>query len=96
MIIRLCPKSQQEHEKAFVFIKIKKDNSEKNSCPLIRKTLNSYFKMLLKINSFAGMSKEVFWKDFYDTFEVTQALICKAFFYVCFRTTQKLTAKAMF
>ena len=75
MTIRLCPKSQQEHEKAFVLIKIKKDNREKNSCPLIRETLNSYFKMLLKINSFTGLFKEVFWKVFYDTFEVTHALM---------------------
>ena len=38
--------------------------------------------MLLKINSFAGMSKEVFWKDFYDTFEVTQALMMQNIFFM--------------
>ena len=41
--------------KAFVFIKITKDSSENINSPLITETLESYSKMLLKMNSFTGM-----------------------------------------
>ena len=78
--------------KAFVFIKITKNNSEKNNCLLITETLQSYSKMWLKINSFTGMFWEVFLWYIWDY----KHLWCKIFFYGWFGTTQTLTAKAIF
>ena len=82
--------------KAFVFIKITKNNSEKNNCLLITETLQSYSKIWLKINSFTGMFWEVFWEVLLPYIWDYKHLWCKTFFYGWFGTTQTLTAKAIF
>ena len=50
LLTRIC------EDICFVFVKIRKDNSEKNNCPLITETLlSNYSQMLLKINDFTDM-----------------------------------------